>query len=148
VRKPHEHPSIGVLLCASKNDEVVEYALSRTLSAALIPRTRRNYPTKGSSRPNSTSFTSERARRAWKATTRDRETPHAEKGSVDHSEPNRIEFDRRRLNALIIWFLRAIWRSLCGDTWRSGHVVHSVANRCHTRLLPLRSPSDSMVEVA
>jgi hypothetical protein len=28
VRKPHEHPSIGVLLCASKNDEVVEYALS------------------------------------------------------------------------------------------------------------------------
>jgi hypothetical protein len=32
VRKPHEHPSISALLCASKNDEVVEYALSRTLS--------------------------------------------------------------------------------------------------------------------
>lgn len=36
VRKNHEKPSIGVLLCASKDDEVVEYALSRTLSPALI----------------------------------------------------------------------------------------------------------------
>ncbi|MGF7183237.1 PDDEXK nuclease domain-containing protein [Tunturiibacter psychrotolerans] len=36
VRKAHEQPSIGVLLCASKNDEVVEYALSRSLSPALI----------------------------------------------------------------------------------------------------------------
>jgi hypothetical protein len=32
VRKPHEQPAIGVLLCASKNDEVIEYALSRSLS--------------------------------------------------------------------------------------------------------------------
>jgi len=29
VRKPHERPSIGVLLCANKDNEVVEYALSR-----------------------------------------------------------------------------------------------------------------------
>lgn len=36
VRKPHEQPSIGLLLCASKDDEVVEYALSRTLSPALV----------------------------------------------------------------------------------------------------------------
>ena len=36
VRKPHERPSIGVLLCASKDAEVVEYALSRTLSPALV----------------------------------------------------------------------------------------------------------------
>jgi hypothetical protein len=36
VRKPHERPSIGVLLCASKDDEVVEYALRRALSPALI----------------------------------------------------------------------------------------------------------------
>ncbi len=36
VRKPHEQPSIGVLLCASKEDKVVEYALRRTLSPALI----------------------------------------------------------------------------------------------------------------
>ncbi|WP_160106630.1 PDDEXK nuclease domain-containing protein [Pseudomonas izuensis] len=36
VRKPHENPAIGVLLCASKDDEVVEYALNRSLSPALI----------------------------------------------------------------------------------------------------------------
>ncbi|MBK5528157.1 DUF1016 family protein [Pseudomonas sp. TH06] len=36
VRKPHESPAIGVLLCASKEDEVVEYALNRSLSPALI----------------------------------------------------------------------------------------------------------------
>lgn len=36
ARKPHENPAIGVLLCASKDDEVVEYALSRSLSPALI----------------------------------------------------------------------------------------------------------------
>jgi predicted nuclease of restriction endonuclease-like (RecB) superfamily len=36
VRKAHERPSIGVLLCASKDSEVVEYALSRSLSPALI----------------------------------------------------------------------------------------------------------------
>jgi hypothetical protein len=36
VRKPHERPSIGVLLCATKDNEVVEYALSRSVSPALI----------------------------------------------------------------------------------------------------------------
>jgi len=36
VKKPHERPSIGVLLCATKDAEVVEYALSRTLSPALV----------------------------------------------------------------------------------------------------------------
>lgn len=36
VRKPHERPSIGVLLCATRDNEVVEYALSRTASPALI----------------------------------------------------------------------------------------------------------------
>ncbi|MHC8406285.1 PDDEXK nuclease domain-containing protein [Pseudomonas sp. TMB3-21] len=35
-RKPHENAAIGVLLCASKEDEVVEYALNRSLSPALI----------------------------------------------------------------------------------------------------------------
>ncbi len=29
-------PAIGVLLCAFKNDEVIEYALSRSLTPALI----------------------------------------------------------------------------------------------------------------
>ena len=36
VKKPHERPSIGVLLCATKDSEVVEYALSRSVSPALI----------------------------------------------------------------------------------------------------------------
>ncbi|MSU49570.1 MAG: DUF1016 domain-containing protein [Opitutus sp.] len=36
VRKPHERPSIGVLLCATKDTEVVEYALARSVSPALI----------------------------------------------------------------------------------------------------------------
>ncbi len=36
VKMPHENPSIGVLLCREKNDEVVEYALSRSLSPTLI----------------------------------------------------------------------------------------------------------------
>lgn len=36
VKKPHERPSIGVLLCATKDHEVVEYALSRALSPALV----------------------------------------------------------------------------------------------------------------
>lgn len=46
VRKEHERPSIGVLLCASKNDEVVEYALSRTLSPALIAEYQTKLPDK------------------------------------------------------------------------------------------------------
>ncbi|WP_027358257.1 PDDEXK nuclease domain-containing protein [Desulforegula conservatrix] len=36
VKKAHENPAIGVLLCASKDEEVVEYALSRSLSPAMI----------------------------------------------------------------------------------------------------------------
>ncbi|MNO08354.1 hypothetical protein D3C81_2309560 [compost metagenome] len=36
MRKAHEQPDIGVLLCAGKDDEVVEYALNRSLSPALI----------------------------------------------------------------------------------------------------------------
>ncbi len=36
MRKPHENPVIGLLLCASKHDEVVGYALSRTASPALV----------------------------------------------------------------------------------------------------------------
>lgn len=46
IRKEHERPSIGVLLCASKNDEVVEYALSRTLSPALIAEYQTQLPDK------------------------------------------------------------------------------------------------------
>lgn len=46
VRKAHEQPAIGVLLCASKDDEVVEYALSRTLSPALIAEYQTQLPDK------------------------------------------------------------------------------------------------------
>lgn len=46
VRKPHENPSIGLLLCASKDSEVVEYALSRTLSPALVAEYRTKLPDK------------------------------------------------------------------------------------------------------
>ncbi|GAB3394957.1 hypothetical protein GCM10027514_41740 [Azotobacter armeniacus] len=35
-RKPRGNPAIGMLPCASKDDEVVEYALNRSLSLALI----------------------------------------------------------------------------------------------------------------
>ena len=46
VRKAHEQPAIGVLLCASKDDEVVEYALSRTLSPELIAEYQTQLPDK------------------------------------------------------------------------------------------------------
>ena len=44
--KPHENPAIGLLLCASKDSEVVEYALSRTLSPALIAEYQTQLPDK------------------------------------------------------------------------------------------------------
>ena len=45
-KKPHENPAIGLLLCASKDDEVVEYALSRSLSPALIAEYQTRLPDK------------------------------------------------------------------------------------------------------
>jgi predicted nuclease of restriction endonuclease-like (RecB) superfamily len=36
VKKAHENPSIGIVLCKGKDEEVVEYALSRTLSPAAV----------------------------------------------------------------------------------------------------------------
>ena len=36
VKKENENPSVGVILCASKDDEVVEYALSRSLSPTMV----------------------------------------------------------------------------------------------------------------
>ena len=35
-RKPHENPAVGLLLCATKDSEVVEYCLSRSLSPAMV----------------------------------------------------------------------------------------------------------------
>lgn len=46
LRKPNESPSIGVLLCATKDSEVVEYALSRTLSPALVAEYQTKLPDK------------------------------------------------------------------------------------------------------
>ncbi|RRA99264.1 DUF1016 domain-containing protein [Larkinella rosea] len=46
VRKPHENPSIGILLCASTDQAVVEYALSRTLSPTLVADYTRQLPDK------------------------------------------------------------------------------------------------------
>ena len=37
-RMPHENPSIGVLLCKSADAQVVEYALARSASPALVAR--------------------------------------------------------------------------------------------------------------
>jgi predicted nuclease of restriction endonuclease-like (RecB) superfamily len=36
IKKPHENPSIGVLLCRDKDDEIVEYALSRSISPTVV----------------------------------------------------------------------------------------------------------------
>lgn len=46
VKKPHEHPSIGVLLCATKDHEVVEYALSRAVSPAVVAEYQTRLPDK------------------------------------------------------------------------------------------------------
>ncbi len=46
VRKPHENPAIGILLCATKDSEVVEYALSRSLSPAMVAQYRTSLPDK------------------------------------------------------------------------------------------------------
>ncbi len=36
IKKPHENPSIGILICKTKDEEVVKYALSRNVSPAII----------------------------------------------------------------------------------------------------------------
>ena len=36
VKKPNENPSVGVILCATKDDAVVEYALSRSMSPTMV----------------------------------------------------------------------------------------------------------------
>jgi predicted nuclease of restriction endonuclease-like (RecB) superfamily len=46
VKKPHENPSIGVLLCKDKDEEVVEYALSRHFSPTLVSKYTRVLPGK------------------------------------------------------------------------------------------------------
>jgi predicted nuclease of restriction endonuclease-like (RecB) superfamily len=47
VRKPGENPSVGLILCSAKDDTVVEYALSRTLSPALVAQYQLALPDRG-----------------------------------------------------------------------------------------------------
>ena len=46
IKKPHEQPSIGVLLCATQDHEVVEYALNRSMSPALVAEYQTRMPDK------------------------------------------------------------------------------------------------------
>ena len=46
IKKDNENPSVGLILCASKNDEVVEYAMSRTLSPMMVSQYQLQLPNK------------------------------------------------------------------------------------------------------
>lgn len=46
VKKENENPSIGILLCKDKDSEVVEYALSRSLSPTMVSEYRTQLPNK------------------------------------------------------------------------------------------------------
>jgi len=46
VKKSNENPSIGVLLCKDKDSEVVEYALSRSLSQTMVSKYKTQLPDK------------------------------------------------------------------------------------------------------
>jgi hypothetical protein len=46
VKKEHENPSIGVLLCKDQDAEVVKYALNRSLSPAMVAAYRTQLPDK------------------------------------------------------------------------------------------------------
>jgi len=46
VKKEHENPSIGILLCKNKDNQVVEYALSRSLSPTMVAEYRTQLPDK------------------------------------------------------------------------------------------------------
>jgi len=46
VKKQNENPSVGLVLCTKKDNEVVEYALSRSMSPALIAEYQTHLPQK------------------------------------------------------------------------------------------------------
>lgn len=46
VKRENENPSVGLLLCASKNDEVVEYSMSRTMSPLMVAEYQLQLPDK------------------------------------------------------------------------------------------------------
>lgn len=45
-KKENENPSVGMILCASKDDEVVEYAMSRSLSPMMVAEYKLQLPDK------------------------------------------------------------------------------------------------------
>lgn len=45
-KKENENPSVGIILCASKDDEVVEYAMSRTMSPMMVAEYKLQLPDK------------------------------------------------------------------------------------------------------
>lgn len=36
IKKENENPSVGVILCTNKDDEVVEFAMNRNLSPTMV----------------------------------------------------------------------------------------------------------------
>lgn len=46
VKIENENPSVGLLLCATKNDEVVEYSMSRTMSPMMVAEYKLQLPDK------------------------------------------------------------------------------------------------------
>ena len=46
VRKPNENPSIGILLCKDRDNETVEYAMSRSMSPTMISEYKTQLPDK------------------------------------------------------------------------------------------------------
>ena len=46
VKKENENPSVGLILCADKDDTVVEYALRRSISPALVANYQLHLPNK------------------------------------------------------------------------------------------------------
>lgn len=46
VKKPNENPSVGVIFCATKNDAIVEYAFSRSMSPTMVADYTLQFPDK------------------------------------------------------------------------------------------------------
>ena len=46
IKKENENPSVGLILCASKDDEVVEYSISRSMSPMMIAEYKLKLPDK------------------------------------------------------------------------------------------------------
>ena len=45
-KKSNENPSVGMILCAAKDDEVVEYAMSITMSPMMVAEYQLQLPDK------------------------------------------------------------------------------------------------------